>query len=99
MDASHQARHAMPPHDLPPLPDVHAEAPSQAPACARCTGPVQMLRIREVSAKVGFSASTIHRLRQRGDFPAPLALSPNTAVWAEHELDAWLLARLAARGK
>lgn len=82
------------------------------PACADASGtgqgiapddgaalppPVRMLRLAQVAEKTGISRVSIHRLRKRGEFPAPLKLTARTVLWAEHELDAWLLARLASR--
>jgi prophage regulatory protein len=51
------------------------------------------LRIRRVTEKTGFSASSVWRLAQSGQFPQPVQLSPGCTAWFEHEIDEWLEAK------
>ena len=48
------------------------------------------IRIRHVVEKTGLAESSIWRLAQRGQFPAPVKLSPGCTAWFEHEIDEWL---------
>jgi prophage regulatory protein len=61
------------------------------------TRPRRTLRIRRASEKTGLAESTIWRLAQRGQFPAPIKLSPGCTAWFEHEIDDWLSAKARAR--
>ncbi len=50
----------------------------------------QALRINEVCAFVGLSAPTIYRYVQRGDFPAPVRLTPGGASrWSRNAVTSW----------
>jgi prophage regulatory protein len=53
----------------------------------------RVLRSREVSVRVGLSRTTVWRLRQQGDFPAPRQLSANAMGWTEEEIDQWIASR------
>jgi prophage regulatory protein len=44
----------------------------------------------------GLSLATIWRLRQRGELPAPIQLSPGRVGWSEDTVRQWLAARAAA---
>lgn len=50
-------------------------------------------RVRDIT---GLSRSTAWRLQRRGDFPAPVPLSPGRVGWWESELTAWKAARRTA---
>lgn len=51
------------------------------------------LRVRYVAEKTGLAESSIWRLVQQNQFPAPLKLSPGCTAWYEHEIDEWLDAK------
>ena len=55
--------------------------------------PKKILRISEVSAETGLSASTIRRRVRDGDFPAPLRLSEWALGWKVSEVRAWVESR------
>lgn len=40
----------------------------------------------------------IYRLEKAGHFPKRVKIGPNSVAWAEHEIDAWMQARLDERG-
>lgn len=61
-------------------------------------GSVQMLRMPDVSARTGLSASSIYRLIKDEDFPAPVRIAAKVSAWVEGEVDAWLRAKIAKRG-
>lgn len=63
------------------------------------TTPVRMLRWPEVQARIGVSKVTAWRWRRAGMFPEPVRLGPHVVAWPEAEVDAWLLAKLAARDR
>ena len=66
---------------------------TQRPASiARATKPRRkdkLLRMPNVQERVPFSKQHIYNLIRAGDFPAPIALSRNTVVWLEREIDKW----------
>jgi prophage regulatory protein len=46
---------------------------------------------------IGYSKVQLWRLEKRGEFPKRVPLGGNRHGWAEHEIDAWIQARIAAR--
>jgi prophage regulatory protein len=57
-------------------------------------------RIASTCAKLGFSRVTLWRKRQQDpSFPAPVETSPGVIGFLDHELDAWLERRIAARDR
>lgn len=60
--------------------------------------PVNLLRRAEVKARIGITSnSQLYRLMGRGDFPRPVKLSERSVAWPEHEVQAWIEQRIAAR--
>lgn len=53
----------------------------------------RMIRMKEVQMKVGISRSMIYVLMGKGAFPASVKYSERIVVWAEEEVDAWIMAR------
>lgn len=60
------------------------------------TEPLVFLRLPEVERRTGFKRATIYRLIAIGEFVAPVKLS-NSSAWPEHEVNAWLAAKIAQR--
>lgn len=58
---------------------------------------LRTIRLPHVSEKTGLAASSIWRLVNRGQFPAPIKLSPGCTAWFEHEIDEWLNAKARDR--
>jgi prophage regulatory protein len=56
------------------------------------------LRVRKVSDKTGLGVSSIWRLVNEGQFPAPIKLTAGCTAWFEHEIDQWLEAKALERG-
>jgi prophage regulatory protein len=54
-------------------------------------------RLPQVRARTGLSRSEIYRKVALGDFPRPIKLGERASAWAEHEVTAWIAARIAAR--
>jgi prophage regulatory protein len=61
--------------------------------------PTRLLRMQDVSARVGLSTRTIQRLVKTDSFPAPVSLSSRAIAFVEAEVEAWIAARPRARGK
>jgi prophage regulatory protein len=58
---------------------------------------LRVLRRAEVRHKTGLSVPTIYRLMDEGLFPRPVRLGLLAVGWPEHEIDAWLRDKIAAR--
>ena len=56
----------------------------------------RLIRLPAVKGLLGVSAATIWRMRRRGDFPAPIQVSPGAVAWRETEIIAWIEARAEA---
>ena len=57
--------------------------------------PIAIYRLPAVLEVTGLSKATIYRLRQHGQFPQPIQLSPRCVGWRAKEVDAWLEAKNA----
>lgn len=55
---------------------------------------MRMLRIKAVAEKTGLASSTLYEWMRKGAFPRPVSLG-SASRWPEHQIDAWLLARIA----
>jgi predicted DNA-binding transcriptional regulator AlpA len=53
----------------------------------------RLLPWRQVREMTGLSRTTAWRLQKRGDFPAPLVISPGRVGWRERDLEAWTESR------
>lgn len=67
--------------------------PAPTPIEAR---PLRILRPPEVEHKVGLKKTQIYELISQNEFPRGIKLSKQATGWLEHEVDAFLLARIAA---
>jgi prophage regulatory protein len=56
----------------------------------------QLLRLPDVMARTGLSRSRVYELLHAGEFPQPAKIG-RLNLWAEHELDQFITARLNAR--
>jgi prophage regulatory protein len=54
------------------------------------------LRRRDVEKRVGLRRSAIYDAVKLGTFPAPVRLGARSVGWLEHEISAWIEARVAA---
>lgn len=68
---------------------THSPAPS---------GGCRYLSPRELIALTGLSDTTLWRMRQRGDLPEPVRLSPGRVAWREDVISEWLENRSAVAG-
>ncbi len=53
----------------------------------------RILRINEVAKHVGLHRSTVYRLIDRKEFPAPIRLGPNAVGWLREEIEEWVVTR------
>lgn len=52
-----------------------------------------IVRPRHIREATGLSATSIWRMRQRGDFPEPIRLSEGAVGWLRADIVAWLASR------
>lgn len=56
--------------------------------------PLRILRLPDVIDRVGLKRAAIYQYVDRGLFPKQINLGPRAVGWLEHEVDAWVLARI-----
>lgn len=54
---------------------------------------IEVLRAPAAAAYIGLSASTLAKLRMRGDGPVYSKAGPRIVVYAREDLDAWITSR------
>ena len=57
----------------------------------------RMLRLADVEVRVGKKHAALYADMARGTFPKPIPLGKKAVGWLEHEVDAWLQARITER--
>jgi prophage regulatory protein len=50
----------------------------------------QILRMFEVSDRIGLAKSSIYEQIRKGSFPKPIKLSPRSVGWLEADINSWL---------
>ena len=63
------------------------------------TQQLRMLRLPEVTAKVGLKRTAIYAGIAAGRFPRPVQVGPRAVAWIESELESYLAKRIAERDK
>ncbi|MER2520049.1 MAG: AlpA family transcriptional regulator [Bdellovibrionales bacterium] len=58
---------------------------------------LRVLRLPDVIARVGLKRASIYLHIGKGTFPGPISLGPRAVGWLEHEVEAWLAARVQMR--
>lgn len=58
---------------------------------------LRILRIRELLQRTSLSRQYIEELMRAGRFPLPVAIGTRHRGWIEHEVEAWIAARIAER--
>lgn len=66
-----------------------------APAMTAEARGLRILRMPEVERKIGLKRTQIYELISRNEFPRGIKLSKQATGWLEHEVDAFLLKRIA----
>lgn len=59
---------------------------------------LQFLSAKEVAEKVKLSPRTIYALVDSSEFPKPVRLTGIRIAWVEHEVEGWMLQKIAERG-
>lgn len=59
--------------------------------------PTRLLPLRDVTDRTGLSKTSIYRLEAQGKFPRRVSLTQSRVAWVEHEIDAYIASRMAAR--
>jgi prophage regulatory protein len=54
-----------------------------------------LLRRQQVEALTGLARSTIYKLIQTGDFPAPVRLTAKSVAWPSEAVAAWIDTRVS----
>lgn len=57
----------------------------------------RMIKLNEVTEKVGLGTDTIYRLARAGKFPKQIKVGPFASRWSEVEVDQYLRDRAALR--
>ena len=57
----------------------------------------RVLKLPEVAERTGKKRSSIYRDIAAGSFPPPVKLGERASGWLEHEINAWIAERIAAR--
>ena len=52
----------------------------------------------DVKRATGLATSTIYELMSKGEFPAPIRISPRRVAWREREIIAWQQQRISDSG-
>ena len=53
----------------------------------------RILRLPDVRKLLGLHKSTIYRMIERGEFPRPIRLGPNSVGWVRTEIENWIASR------
>ncbi|MGH8178686.1 MAG: helix-turn-helix transcriptional regulator [Steroidobacter sp.] len=59
--------------------------------------PLRLLRLEQVCEVTGLRRSMIYQLEAELRFPKRVKLAARAVGWVEHEVQAWMLARIDAR--
>lgn len=57
--------------------------------------PNRFIKLPEVKRRTTLSTSEIYRRLEAGSFPRQIRLGAKAVAWLEHEVDAWIDARVA----
>lgn len=57
-----------------------------------------LIRLPEVSARVGLRRTALYESIRRGDFPAPVRLTARSVAWRADQVADWIESRPSARG-
>jgi prophage regulatory protein len=58
---------------------------------------IKVLRLPEVMARIGLCRASLYLYINKGSFPKQISIGPRAVGWLEHEIDAWLTARIQTR--
>jgi prophage regulatory protein len=58
---------------------------------------IRLLRLTQVMDMTGLGRTKIYALQAEGNFPMRVQITPYRVGWIEHEVQAWIATRIAAR--
>lgn len=61
--------------------------------------PAKIIRLPELSSRIGLTRTSIYRLISQGKFPKQIKLSLRTSGWLESEVETWILTQANNRNK
>jgi prophage regulatory protein len=64
------------------------------PAPCEPKQPTRIIRLPEVMNRVGLKRAAIYLYVSQGNFPKQISLGVRAVGWLEHEIDAWVAARI-----
>lgn len=94
-DLTHRRQHIA---DLSPPGNPHRLIPANLLANTSNSAPTY-LRRAAVSQRTGLPCSTLYRYIERGLFPRPYRLGPNTVAWLATDVDSWCATRPQIGGR
>jgi prophage regulatory protein len=56
-----------------------------------------IIRLKEVTKRVGYKRASIYAKIKSGEFPAPVSLGARAVGWIDSEITEWVRARIVAR--
>ena len=59
---------------------------------------MKILRLKQVTEKVGVGKTTIYRWINANQFPKPINLSSTSVGWLETDINDWIKSKIEARG-
>jgi prophage regulatory protein len=54
----------------------------------------KFLRLPQVETITGYKRSSIYRLIQQGEFPAPIKIGRRASAWLEEDIESWANKRI-----
>ena len=64
------------------------------------TNPIRLIRIKEVTSRIGIGRSTVYDWmdskspRFDQTFPKPIKIGPNSVAWLEQDINEWIMAKV-----
>ena len=59
---------------------------------------MKILRLKQVTEKVGVGKTTIYRWINANQFPKPINLSSSSVGWLEADINDWIQSKVESRG-
>lgn len=56
----------------------------------------RLIRIPEVQHRTGYAKSSIYRMVNADEFPAPIKIGARASAWLESEIEDWITAKVCA---
>jgi prophage regulatory protein len=61
------------------------------------TGPIKLLKLRQVIVITGLARSTVYRYCAENSFPKPIRLGERNIAWVEAEVQEWIEQKIHQR--